>query len=207
MFDDVLSSAEQEMYQTTSLGAICIGFEVQTHRNYCVDLRHTYLALKLKFVKCCGYETYNTKDNKKEHKEETKADEETTVEEAPVPLVNQLNNKLHSNFPNVELYISNQQTYNSNGLYVRKSYISNNFKGAISEYRGVLHCEGYDYEKFSDEIMEAPSTEPFFTRKMKMLSRPDGFMLYVKMGFDFFSTFEILYPNLKIRLRLTYRQT
>ena len=44
--------------------------------------------------------------------------------------------------------------------------------------------------------------EPFFTRRMKILSRPDGFMLYGKMGVDFFSTSELLYPNMKIRLRL-----
>ena len=37
---------------------------------------------------------------------------------------------------------------------------------------------------------------------MKLLSRPDGFMLYGKLGIDFFSTFELLHPNLKIRLRL-----
>ena len=35
-----------------------------------------------------------------------------------------------------------------------------------------------------------------------MLSRPDGFMLYGKLGVDFFSTSELLYPNTKIRLRL-----
>ena len=37
---------------------------------------------------------------------------------------------------------------------------------------------------------------------MKLLSRHDGFMLYGIMGFDFFSTSELLYPNMKIRLRL-----
>ena len=37
---------------------------------------------------------------------------------------------------------------------------------------------------------------------MKLLNRPDGFMLYGKLGIDFFSTFELLYPNMKIRLRL-----
>ena len=37
---------------------------------------------------------------------------------------------------------------------------------------------------------------------MKLLSRPDGFMLYGKLGIDFLSTFELLYPNMKIRLRL-----
>ena len=39
---------------------------------------------------------------------------------------------------------------------------SNNFKGAISEFKGVLHCEGYDYEEFPDDIMESSLSEPFF---------------------------------------------
>ena len=109
---------------------------------------------------------------------------------------------MHSIFPNVEVYINNQQIYNFNGLYAHKACISNNFKGANSEYKGVLHCEGYDYEEFPDEIMEAPLSEPFFTRRMKILSGPDGFMLYGKLGVDFFSTSELLSPNMKIRLRL-----
>ena len=202
--DDVLSSHEQEIYPTTSLDENCIVFEFQTDQNYYVDLRQTYLALKLKFVKFRGYETYNTKEVKKEHKEEAKAaeEEETAEEDDPVPLVTHVNNILHSIFSNVEVYINNQQIYNSNGLYAHKYYISNNFKGAISEYKGVLHCEGYDYEEFPDEIMEAPLSEPFFTRRMKRPSRPDGFMLYGKLGVDFFSTSELLYPNMKIRLRL-----
>ena len=177
-------------------------FEFQTYRNYYVDLRQTYLALKLKIVRGRGYETYNTTEVKKKHKEEAKAEEEETAEEEAVPLVTHVNNKLHSIFSNVEVYINNQQIYNSNGLYAHKSYISNNFKGAISEYKGVLHCEGYGYEEFPDEIMEAPLSEPFFTTRMKMLGRPDGFMLYGKLGVDFFSTSELLYPNMKVRLRL-----
>ena len=52
------------------------------------------------------------------------------------------------------------------------------------------------------EIRDAPLFEPFFTRRLKMLSRPDGFMLYGKLGVDFFCTPELLYPNLKVRLRL-----
>ena len=84
------------------------------------------------------------------------------------------------------MYLNNHQIYNFNGLYAQKFYISNNFKGAISEYKGVLHCEGYGYEEFPDEIMEAPSSEPFFTRRMTMISStPDGFMLYGKLGLTF----------------------
>ena len=37
---------------------------------------------------------------------------------------------------------------------------------------------------------------------MKLLSRPDGFMLYGNLGIDFLSTSELLYPNMKIKLRL-----
>ena len=37
---------------------------------------------------------------------------------------------------------------------------------------------------------------------MKLLSNPDGFMLYGKLGIDFFSTSELLYSNMKVRLRL-----
>ena len=35
-----------------------------------------------------------------------------------------------------------------------------------------------------------------------MVSRPDGFMLYGKLEVDFFSSSELLYPNMKLRLRL-----
>ena len=201
--DNVLSSVEQEIYPITSLDKNCIEFEFQKDRNYYVDLRQTYVALKLKFVRGRGYETYNTKEVKKEHKEELKAEEEDTAEEdAPVPLVNHVNNILHSIFSNVEVYNNNHQIDNSNGLYALKSYFSNNFKGAISNFKGVLHCERYDYEEFPGELLEAPLSEPFFTRRMKLLSRPDGFMLYGKMGVHFISTSELLYPNMKTRLRL-----
>ena len=127
--DDVLSSYEQEIYPTTSLDEKCIEFEIQPDRNYYVDLRQTYLALKLKFVRGRDYETYVTKETEKERKEEAKAEEEETAEEeAPVPLVVHVNIVLHSIFSNVEVYIENQQFYYSNELYAPETYISNNFK-------------------------------------------------------------------------------
>ena len=119
---DLLSSHEQKICPTTSLNENCIEFEFQTDRNYYVDLRQTYLALKLKVVRGRGYETYNTKEVKKEHKDEAKAEEEETAEEDDsVLLVTHVNNILHSIFYNVEVYINSQQSYNSNGLYAHKS--------------------------------------------------------------------------------------
>ena len=200
--DDLLSSHEQEIYPTTSLDENCIEFEFQTDRNYYVVL--SLLALKLKFVKGRGYDTYESKEKKKEHKDEFVVFTETGTddEEEEVARVTYVNNIMHSIFSNVEVYINNQQIYNSNGLYAHKSCISNKFWAAISEYKGVLHCEGYDYEQDPEDISN-PLPGPFFTKRMKLLIRPDGFMLYGKLGIDFFSTSELLYPNMKIRLRLT----
>ena len=121
------------------------------------------MALKLKFVKSCGYDTYESKEKKKEHKDgsvvftETGDDEEEQEEVARVTYVN---NIMHSIFSNVEVYINNQQIYKSNGLYAHKCFISNNFKAAISEYKGVLHCKDYDYEQ-DPEVISNPLLDLF----------------------------------------------
>ena len=108
--DNVLSSHEQEIYPSTPLDENCIEFDFQTDRIYYVDLRQTYLALKLKLFRSRGNETYNTEEVKKEHKQEVKAEEEETAEkEAPVPLVTHVNNILHSIFSNVEVYSNNHE--------------------------------------------------------------------------------------------------
>ena len=58
------------------------------------------------------------------------------------------------------MYINNQQIYKSNGLHAHKSYISNIFRGAIYEYKGILHCEGHDYEQDPEDITD-PYLIPF----------------------------------------------
>ena len=202
--DDVLSSHEHEICPTTSLDENSIQFEFQTDRNFYVDLRQTYLALKIKLVKGRGFDSYKTTEKKKEHKEdaviiETGDDDLEFIEEDEgVPHTTHVNNILHSIFSNAELYIKNQQIYNSNGLYAHKSHISNNLKNILSDYKGVLHCEGYDYEDDPENLVEGP----LITRGMKVYSRPDGFMLYGKLGIDFLTTSELLYPNMKVRIRL-----
>ena len=145
--DNFLSCHEQQISSATSFDENCIEFEFQVDRNCYVDLRQTYLVLKLKIVRDRVYETYKTKEVKTENKEKAKAEEEETAEEeAPVPLVTHVNNILHSILSNVEMYINNQQIYNSNGLHAHKSSISSNFKRAMFKYKGFRHCDGYDYE-------------------------------------------------------------
>ena len=89
------------------------------------------------------------------------------------------------------------KTYKSNGFFAQKSYISKTFKGTISGYKGILHYDGYDYVDIPDEIMESLLSEPFFTRRMKMLGRPDGFIFYDKLGAEFSFTSELMYSNMR----------
>ena len=197
--EDVLSSHEQENYPTTSLDENSIEFEFQTDRNVYVDLRQTYLALKIELVKGRGFDTYKTTENKKEHKEDTVFNEpgdddvEFIEEDEGVPHITHVNNILHSIFSNAELYINNHKICNSNGLYAHKLHNSNNFKSTESDYKGVLHCERYDYEEEPQKLLEYP----FFTRRMKLYSKPDGFMLNGKLGINFLTPSELIYPKMK----------
>ena len=146
---------EQEIYPTTSLDENCIEFEFQTDRSYYVDLRQSFLSLKLKFVKGRGYDTYESTEKKKEHKGESVVFTDIgnhEEEQKEVARVTYVNNMMHSIFSNNEVYINNQLIYNSNGLYAHKSYILMNFRAAISENKEFLHCEGYDYEQDPEDI-------------------------------------------------------
>ena len=202
--DDVLSSLEQEICPTTSLDENSIEFEFRTDRNVRVALRQTHLALKFKLVKGRCFDIYKTTEKKNEHKEDTVSTEtgdddvEFIEEDKGVPHITLVNIFPQSIFSNAELYNNNLQIYNSNGLYAHKSHISNNFKSTLSDYKGVLHCEGYDYEEDPENLLEGP----FFTGRMKLYSRPDGFILYGKLGIDFPTTSTLLYPNIKVRIRL-----
>ena len=94
--EDVFSSHKQEIHPATSLGENRIEFEVQTDRNFYVDLIQTYLALKQKMVKCPGCETYNTTEVQKEHKDQSKGNgkedtrDEEVGEDPPFPMVTHL---------------------------------------------------------------------------------------------------------------------
>ena len=68
---------------------------------------------------------------------------------------------MHSVFYDVEVYINDQQIYNSAGFYAHQFYISNNFTRSISEYKRFLHCEAYDYETNHDYVREAPMSDIF----------------------------------------------
>ena len=202
--DDVLSSHEQEICPTTSLDENTIEFEFQTDRNVYVDLRQTNLALKSKLVKGRGLILTKQQKRKRSTKNTLFLLKQVTMtlkfieEDEGVPHITPVNNILHSIFSNGKLNFNNHQIYKSNQLFAHKSYISNNFESTLTDYQGVLHCEGYDYEENPENLLEGP----FFLRRMKLYSTLGGFMLYGKLGIDFPTTLELLYLSMKVRIRL-----
>ena len=58
-----------------------------------------------------------------------------------------VNNLLHSLCSGGEVYLNNQQVYNSNSLYGQKALISNEFKASIRNNESILFCQGYKFEK------------------------------------------------------------
>ena len=78
-------------------------------------------------------------------------------------------------------------------------------KTAREPFPNTRESCSYDYEECSDKIRARKCLGlNFFTRRMKMLSRPDGFMLYCKSSVDFFSSSDLPCPNMKVRLRLIW---
>ena len=205
LVDNVVTSYPQELYPTISLDENSIEFEFQTDRNVYVDLQQTYLELKIKLHKGRCFDTYKTREKKEKHKEanvftETRDGDVDFIEEEGkgVPHMTHLNKTLHSFFSNAELYFNNHQIWNSNGLYPHRSHISNKFTSTSTDDKGVVHCEGHDDEEYPANLNKGQ----FFTRRMKLYSRPEGFMLYGKLGIEFFTTSGLLYPNMKVRISL-----
>ena len=100
VIDDVLLHHEQEIYPTTSLKKNWIERVWFSNGSELLRWFETeVIGFETEIVKGRGYETYNSAEVKKEHKEEAKADEEAEQEqEALVPLVTHVNFIFAPNF-------------------------------------------------------------------------------------------------------------
>ena len=143
--DGVLSSHEQEFNPTTSLDENCIEFQFQTDRatKFVWDRRiwlwnwnlSTAVVTKLTI----------SKKNKKKRIRRSKSGWGNGAG-ARGSSFSRYSWKMYFalNFSNVEIYINDQQNYNSNGMYARKSYFFNIFTEVTKGYKRVLQYEVYD---------------------------------------------------------------
>ena len=107
-------------------------------------------------------------------------------ESTPVFVHTPMNNILHSISSSADMYIKKRKFNISIGPYAHKSYLSNTFIRSSSEQ---TH---FGFEKFSNTLnllktfYALTCVNTFFTGRMELLGRADGFMFYVILKTDFF---------------------
>ena len=101
-----------------------------------------------------------------------------------------------------EINVNIHQMNKLNRLYAHQSHKSNNVIGAISPVKGLLLWEVYGYEECPDKMMDALLSEPPFREENGTNPQIYGFKLYGKLGVDFFSSSELLFSNIKVRVRI-----
>ena len=85
---------------------------------------------------------------------------------------------------------------------MRTFFCSNSFKGAMSDYKGVVQCEGLEDGECLHDIMDARSSELLFHNGDENALQTRWFHVVWQTEVDFSSTSELLYPNRKKKLQL-----
>lgn len=177
VLNPIIGSNVQEVFPSTSLDESSLEFEYETDRNIFLDLRDTNLLLKVRMP-----------ESAITIKKET--DGEEVLDVYPV------NNFMHSLFSNCEVYLNNQQVYNSNGLYPHKAFISNEFSSTHVENLGMLQCHGFEFE-----AKPGDTTSAAFTKRQAAL-KTGSWTLYGKLSIDAFTCEKLLLPKTRVRIKL-----
>ena len=191
VLEPIESSHVQEVYPSTSLDESSIEFEFETDRSIYLDMRDVHLQIKVGLQKGRLFDDFMKKD------EHGKADMGMSFTYDDLHYLTHVNNLLHSLFSNCELYLNNQQVYNSNGLYGHKAIISNEFNASTRNNEGILACHGYEFEKEPSDFEKSP----FIDREEELLLK-NGTTYYGKLAIDLFQCENLLLPNTKPRLKL-----
>ena len=189
---NVLAHHEQEIYPTNWLNKNCIEFEFWADWNYYVDSRETYFALKLKFVKGFGYETYNTKTLGKSTSEKQKRMWKRSRGKSLQLLSILMSATFCTQFFPTSRYTSTTSKFSIQMDSLRTSLTfptisrEQSLKTLEFSLRGVWLL-GISWRNYGSAFVWN-----FFHKGKKLLGRNDGCMSYGKKGVDFSSTSELL---------------
>ena len=141
VLEPIESSHVQEVYPSTSLDESSIEFEIETDRSIYLDMRDINFQIKVGLQKGRLFDDFMKKD------EHGKTDKGMSFTDDDLHYRTHVNNLLHSLFSNCEMYLNNQQVYNSNGLHGHKVLFSNEFNASTRNNEGIMACNGYEFEK------------------------------------------------------------
>ena len=150
VLETIESSHVQEVYPSTSLNKSSIEFKFETDRSIYLDMRDIHLQIKVGLQKGRLFDDFMKKD------EHGKSDMGMSFTDDDLHYLTHVNSLLHSLFSNCELYLNNQQVYNSNGLYGHKALISNETNASTRNNEGFLVCHGYEFEKEPSDFDKKP---------------------------------------------------
>ena len=139
VFEPIESSGVQEVYPSTSLDKSSLEFDFETDRSIYLAMRDIHLQIKVGLQKGILFDDFMKKD------EHGKADIGMSFTDDDLHYLIHINNLLPSLFSNCEVYLNNQQVYNSNGLYGHKALISNEFNASTRNNEETLACHGYEF--------------------------------------------------------------
>ena len=117
------------------MGESSLEFEFETVRSIYLDVTDIHLQIKVGLQKGRLFDDFMKKE------EHGKLEMGMTFTDDDLQYLTHFNNLLHSFFSNCELYLNNQQVYNSNGLYGHKTLISNEFNASTMGNEGILACQ------------------------------------------------------------------
>ena len=169
------SSHVQEVYPSTSLDESSIEFEFETDISIYLYMRDIHLQIKVGLQKGRLFDDFMKKD------EHGKPNMGMSFTDDDLHYLTHVNNILHSLFSNCEVYLNNQQVYNSNGLYGHTALISNEFNASTRNNKGILAFHGYEFEKEPSVYGKSP----FIDREEELLLK-NGSTYCGKLAIDLF---------------------
>ena len=191
VFEPIESSYVQEVYPSTSLDESSIEFEFETDRSIYLDMRDIHLQIKIGLQKGRLFDDLMKKD---EHGRPDMG--MMTMTDDDLHYLTHVNNILHSLFSNCEVYLNNQQVYNSNGLYGHKALISNEVNASTRNNEGIMACHGHEFEKEPSNYEKST----FIDREEEPLLKK-GSTYYGTLAIDLFQCEKLLLTNTKVRLK------
>ena len=159
VLEPIESSHVQEVYPSTSLYKSIIEFEFETDRSIYRDMRDIHFQIKVGLQKGRLFDDFMKID------EHGKADMGMSFTDDDLHYRTHVNNLLHSLFSNCEVYLNNQQVYNSNGIRGHKALISNKFNASSRKNDGIMACNGFEFEKEPSDFEKSP----FIDREEELL--------------------------------------
>ena len=186
-----IESSHIKVYPGTSLDESSIKFEFETDQSIYLDMRDIHLQIKH------GLQNGRLFDDFMKKEEHGKPDMAMTFNDVDLKYLTHINNLLRFLFSNCEVYLNNQEMYNSNGLYAHKALISNELNASTMNNEGILAFQGYEFEKDPIDY----GKRPFKDREEELLLK-DAVSLYGKLANDLFQCEKLLLPNTKNRLKL-----